>query len=474
MPISRKLASLILGVSVALVAAAPASAATFTNPNAITISAAGSTNANPYPSSVVVSGMTGPVSDVNVTLNNVSHTFPDDVGIVLVGPAGQALLIQDGAGDDPDLVGITYTLDDQAGAQLPNNTAWAAGSYRPTAYFSGDSFPAPGPGLVYSHPGPAAGGGTATLNGTFSNTNPNGTWRLFVRDFVDGDGGSIAGGWALTVTSTPDTTAPDTSIAAGPSGTTASRDATFAFAATEASTFECSLDGEAFAGCPSPRAYGGLADGSHTFSVRARDVYGNVDPSPATRTFTVDATRPTTAIDSGPAGTVNSSSVTFAFSADEPVSFACKLDDAAFVDCASPQDYTGLADGLHVFQLRATDAAGNVDRTGAGRAFTVQTAIANPVDSTNPTAQVTKPKPKRGAKKATVEFTGSDDHTPASALKFSCSLDGAAAKPCTSPTTLKHLKAGTHGFFVVAEDAAGNLSAPASASFKIRAKKKRR
>ena len=41
----------------------------------------------------------------------------------------------------------------------------------------------------------------------------------------------------------------------------------------------------------SPKAYTGLAPGSHTFEVRATDPAGNVDPTPATRTWTVTGPR---------------------------------------------------------------------------------------------------------------------------------------------------------------------------------------
>ncbi|MGH9041798.1 MAG: DUF7594 domain-containing protein [Acidimicrobiia bacterium] len=88
----------------------------------------------------------------------------------------------------------------------------------------------------------------------------------------------------------PDTTPPDTTIPAssGPSGTTTSTGASFAFSANETGArFECLLDTAAFAACTSPKAYSGLALGDHTFAVRAIDVAGNVDASPATRTWRI-------------------------------------------------------------------------------------------------------------------------------------------------------------------------------------------
>jgi uncharacterized protein (TIGR03382 family) len=85
-----------------------------------------------------------------------------------------------------------------------------------------------------------------------------------------------------------DTTAPDTTLTSGPSGTTSEHGATFEFSANEEGvTYECSLDGAAFTPCTSPAVFTGLSEGEHTFQVRARDAAGNVDPTPATRTWTV-------------------------------------------------------------------------------------------------------------------------------------------------------------------------------------------
>jgi len=89
------------------------------------------------------------------------------------------------------------------------------------------------------------------------------------------------------------TTLPETTIDSGPSGTVPSASASFSFSSnTAGSTFECKLDGAAFASCSSPRQYAGLTEGSHTFSVRATDAEGNVDPTPASRSWVVDTTAP--------------------------------------------------------------------------------------------------------------------------------------------------------------------------------------
>jgi subtilisin family serine protease len=93
----------------------------------------------------------------------------------------------------------------------------------------------------------------------------------------------------------PDTTPPDTTITAGPADSSTTGDATptFAFSATEpGSTFECQDDGGAWAACASPSDRGPFSNASHTFRVRATDAAGNVDATPAQRTFTVNAPPP--------------------------------------------------------------------------------------------------------------------------------------------------------------------------------------
>ncbi|MGH3090584.1 MAG: hypothetical protein ACRDSJ_25175, partial [Rubrobacteraceae bacterium] len=90
----------------------------------------------------------------------------------------------------------------------------------------------------------------------------------------------------------PDTTPPDTTITAGPNGPTNENHPTFTFESDESgSTFECrtdSADEADFQPCRAPFRTGRLAEGEHTFEVRAIDPSGNTDETPASRTFTVD------------------------------------------------------------------------------------------------------------------------------------------------------------------------------------------
>ena len=98
-----------------------------------------------------------------------------------------------------------------------------------------------------------------------------------------------------------DPTPPQTTITGGPSGSTTNTNASLTFTSNEgSSTFQCRLDGAAFSACGSPATYQNLAFGAHTFQVRATDPSGNVDASPAVRSWTVvDGTPPTATAGSG-------------------------------------------------------------------------------------------------------------------------------------------------------------------------------
>ena len=94
---------------------------------------------------------------------------------------------------------------------------------------------------------------------------------------------------ATTPVPPPDKTPPQTKIKSGPKGHTHSSKATFKFSSSEGgSTFFCKLDGKAWGSCKSPRTYKHLKPGKHTFRVRARDKAGNVDQSPAKRSWHVE------------------------------------------------------------------------------------------------------------------------------------------------------------------------------------------
>ena len=169
---------------------------------------------------------------------------------------------------------------------------------------------------------------------------------------------------------------PDTEIDSGPSGRINDPTPTFAFHSPEpGDTFQCKVDSGPYAACSSPKTASDLPDGFHIFRVRAKDSFGNVDPTPASRKFTVDTTPPETTIDSASHGTINDPTPSFAFESSEPgSSFECKLDSASFVACSPPKTVSHLTDGPHTFSVRATDRVGNTDASPASPTFTVRTA----------------------------------------------------------------------------------------------------
>jgi hypothetical protein len=257
---------------------------------------------------------------------------------------------------------------------------------------------------------------------------------------------------------TIESTNPDTTIDSGPSGTVNSAAASFEFSSTKnGSTFECKLDNGSFAACASPQNYAGLSDGPHTFSVRATDAAGNVDGTPATRTWSVDTGPPNTTIDSKPASLTNSTSATFGFSSDESGStFECSLDGNAFSVCTSPRNFTGLSDGPHTFRVRATDAGGNTDATPDAYTWTVDTTAADTTIDSGPSGTV-------GSSSASFTFSSSETNS-----TFECKLDGGSFGSCTSPKSYAGLSEGTHTFSVRATDAAGNADAtPATRTWTV-------
>ena len=151
-------------------------------------------------STVNISGLPGAVTKVRVSLNNITHTFPADLDVVLQSPSGSFTMVaSDTIAGSPGVMNFTATFDQSALAPttLPlNNT----GFYQPTNSPGNatlepggiDNLPSPGPGSFNF--------GTPILTG-FDGENPNGEWKLFVVDDEAADTGSI-GSWTLDITTT--------------------------------------------------------------------------------------------------------------------------------------------------------------------------------------------------------------------------------------------------------------------------------
>ncbi len=160
---------------------------TFSNTSGITIPL----NANvatPYPSTIDVSGLNGPITNVTVSLNGITHSWPDDLVINLTGPQGQNVWLMVFAGGSCELWDVDLTFagnaSDPGAVMLPAGCTITSGTYVPTDWNAGDPDTAPGMSI-------------------FNGTDPNGTWELGVQDFYPpADGGNIDS-WSLTITYEP-------------------------------------------------------------------------------------------------------------------------------------------------------------------------------------------------------------------------------------------------------------------------------
>ncbi|MGC8928466.1 MAG: hypothetical protein ACP5QK_11145 [Myxococcota bacterium] len=257
-----------------------------------------------------------------------------------------------------------------------------------------------------------------------------------------------------------DITPPDTAITGFPPDPTNNPSPEFTFNSNEGgSTFECSYDFGAYFTCGSPHIWGNISEGIRYFSVRARDKAGNIDPTPAQYSFTVDLTEPETYIVNKPTNPTNKTTATFSFYSNESdTSFECKLDGGSFTPCVSPATYNSLSDGNHTFYVRAIDLSGNIDSTPADYEWKIDTVPPDTTILTNPPAIT-------NSKNAGFTFNCSDDTIPCT---FECSLDGAAFSLCTSPIQYTNLADGNHTFRVRAIDGAQNTDpTPAQYNWRV-------
>jgi hypothetical protein len=270
------------------------------------------------------------------------------------------------------------------------------------------------------------------------------------------------------VYSCPASVPPDTSITGQPPDPANTGSAVFSFMGTDnvtaptELTFQCALDGAAFTACTEPQTYTGLADGSHTFQVRARDEDGNVDPTPASYTWVVqtDTVPPDTTITAQPVDPTNQTGATFSFTGTDNLGvagFQCSLDGTAFSACTSPQTYTSLSQGSHTFQVRAKDAGGTVDPTPASYTWTVDTTAPTVTVPANITADATS---NAGA---VVTFTASATDTDPENPAVSCAPpSGSTFAIATTTVNCSATDAagntGTNSFTVTVRGAAEQLT----------------
>ena len=213
---------------VAALFATPAALAqtSFSNTNPISLPATPTTAplaASPYPSTITVTGLSGTVSKVTVTLHNwtesAGNAYPEDRGFMLVGPSGATFEFLGGVGSFNPFSNATVTLDDSAASQ-PGTTI-TSGTFKPKNAFTQTcaNYPSPAPASSAC----AAPEGTATFASVFNGSAPNGSWSLYAMDILTGDpAGTVSGGWTITITvAAPASTTTVVSSNLNPSFTTA-------------------------------------------------------------------------------------------------------------------------------------------------------------------------------------------------------------------------------------------------------------
>ncbi|MCM8750442.1 DNRLRE domain-containing protein [Thermomicrobiaceae bacterium CFH 74404] len=250
-----------------------------------------------------------------------------------------------------------------------------------------------------------------------------------------------------------DSEPPDTLIDSGPHALSSSTSASFAFHATEeGSSFHCRLDGGAASPCTSPVEYTGLSAGDHTFEVQATDATGNVDPTPASFTWTVDTSPPSvpTGLTASAAGPTQVDLSWSASSDDHGIAgYQIYRDDellATVGDQTAYSDTTVTGGSTYSYSVLAWDLAGNLSSASTPVTVTLPVATSPPdtvIDSGPPAFT--------DSQEASFSFHATEQDS-----SFQCRLDGGAYSPCSSGQTYTGLAEGEHSFEVRALDADGN------------------
>jgi len=196
--------ALLLALELSSPAQPSASFRSFTNDTGVII--LDESAATPYPSSIAVSGMTGVVTRVQVTLLGLNHSYPDDIDMLLVAPGGRKTLLMSDAGGTFPITDANIIFDDTA-PPIPNSSEIVSGTYAPANWQAGSD--------IFSSPAPA--GPYSSALGILGGINPNGTWSLYIADDIPENEGSLAEGWSLSISTAQ--TLPTLSITRIPAAT---------------------------------------------------------------------------------------------------------------------------------------------------------------------------------------------------------------------------------------------------------------
>lgn len=256
-----------------------------------------------------------------------------------------------------------------------------------------------------------------------------------------------------------DNIAPTLTVVQAPPTVTNSTSINFQFTAADnlagVKILSCKDDqGMAMTSCQESMSLAGVKEGPGSTTIIAEDNAGNFS-SPLTQTWLADFTAPRVFINSTPSSVSNNTSGTFTFSATDNFSnrpvFECKVDAGNYATCTSPYSFN-LSQGVHNFEVRAKDDAGNISNI-ASYTWTI--------DLSAPTVRIVSgPAAFSNSSSGTFVFDGMDEGQPIT--RFDCKLDSGAFVSCASPSTHSGLANGSHTFQVRGYDSASNMSAAAT------------
>lgn len=418
-------------------AAAPAAVRNPSNPAAIPINDGGYAT-----SPVTVAGLGGVVTDVDARVKNVSHTYPDDVDILLESPEGTFVMLMSDACGSTDVLGYNWNFDDEAADPMTDATITGCNpvNVRPTDFEPGDTAAA----------GPLAAPGTVVESSmsAFDGENANGTWRIHVYDDFLPDAGSIANGFELLINT-------------GPASVVLSV-------------------GESSSGLADPYPYqmvvgtpGKIADVDLRIDRFYHSFPDDVD------VLLVSPSGKAVEVMSDACGSARLTNVSFTFDdeasgglSDNPTCPSGRVRPTSFT-AGDPAYPAPAPAGPYNTTLSAFDgepANGTWrlyvrDDTGTDSGFVVDPPqLVITIDGAPETTIVKRPKKSTTKRKATIAFVANE-----AGASFQCKVDKKAWKPCASPLKLKKLKVGKHKVQVRAIDTVGNLeTTPAVVKWRVR------
>lgn len=205
------------------------------------------------------------------------------------------------------------------------------------------------------------------------------------------------------------------------------------FTGTNASSYECALDGGPWSPCTSPASFVSLAPGSHVVAVRG---IGPAGPGAPVQTPPMSVGT-LTSFTTAPTGSVIQKNQAFAIAPVAGATYECSVDGGAFTACVNPMTLN-LDLGTHTVQMRAV--VGFLAQPAASATYTI----------VNDTVSLTSvPPSSTSATSATFGFSA------AAGLSFECSLRAGGYTPCASPQTYSGLVPGSYSFKVRAVDSSG-------------------